>query len=259
MKINLFFIGLIGLCSIQGCSGYANVSGRGGKWVHAYPSSIITQLPEVTGYEKNYKIGEEKTIFVGQEIIHVKTYTKKQHMYFREATSQHDVAVDTAYIEDYKLRVKKNDKFSITGKIEIDGKMFHMIQLPDYDKMWGLLVDDEGYILTTGIFNYYYGRMYYPQSIIIIPKDIKFSLEKNIVDISYTTGASYDLIYSGKNDISLNVSYREYFDNLARPSFFQNLTYQANAKQIRFRDFVIQIHDMSDEKITFTILEDGMK
>jgi hypothetical protein len=70
----------------------------------------------------------------------------------------------------------------------------------------------------------------------------------------------YELIYSGKNDVSLNATYREYSsDDLARQAFFQNLTYQANAKQIRFKDFVIQIHNVTNEQITYTILEDGLK
>lgn len=71
---------------------------------------------------------------------------------------------------------------------------------------------------------------------------------------------SYQLIYSGINDVSLNMTYKEFTgDDIARPSFFQNLTYNANAKQIRFKNFLIQIHDVTNEKITYTILEDGLK
>jgi hypothetical protein len=71
---------------------------------------------------------------------------------------------------------------------------------------------------------------------------------------------SYQIIYTGINDVSLNMTYREYTkDDLAKPAFFQNITYKADAKQIRFKDFLIQIHDVTNENITYTILEDGLR
>jgi len=78
---------------------------------------------------------------------------------------------------------------------------------------------------------------------------------------SWTPSAiSCELIFAGKNNVSLNTTYKEYsYNDLARPAFFQNLTYQANAQQIRFKDFLIQIHDVTNEQITYTVLEDGLK
>mgnify|MGYP001769845131 CR=1 FL=1 len=70
---------------------------------------------------------------------------------------------------------------------------------------------------------------------------------------------SFEIIYSGKNDVSLNLLYREYVDDYARPAFSQHLTYQADAKQVRFQGFVIQVHSATNEQITYTILEDGLQ
>lgn len=59
--------------------------------------------------------------------------------------------------------------------------------------------------------------------------------------------------------MSLNATYKEYsYNDLARPAFFQNLTYQVDAKQIRFKNFLIQIHDVTNEQITYTVLKDGL-
>jgi len=57
----------------------------------------------------------------------------------------------------------------------------------------------------------------------------------------------------------INATYKEFTaNNLTKPAFFQNLTYQANTNQIRLKEFVIQIDDISNEKITYTILKDGL-
>ena len=101
--------------------------------------------------------------------------------------------------------------------------------------------------------------LFYPLFISVSPIVFEIS-KKGMGEAEHIPGPTIELIYSGKNDISLNVTYREYTpDNLARTAFFQNITYQADAKQIRFKDFVIKIDDISNEKITYTVLEDGLK
>ncbi len=103
--------------------------------------------------------------------------------------------------------------------------------------------------------------IFFPGTITFKPDNFKFSVKTTIIDEGATPAPiSFEIIYTGKNDISLNFTYREFTaEDLARPAFFQNLTYQANAKQIRFKDFVIQIHNVSNEQITYTIIEDGLK
>jgi hypothetical protein len=254
---------LVSFCFIQGCAVIANTSGRGGDWVYVELSndSVLSPAPEVDVYETNYKIGEEHSVFIGQEIFKVTSYNKQRSMY-QEAVSQKDISIEAIYGADtYRLKITKNDNYPTSGIVDIKGKSYHLIQLFDtYNRPWGILIDDSGGILKNGIYSYEHKMIYYPSSIEIMPDNIKFSLQKKIVDTNVTPGSSFDLIYSGKNNVSINATYREYSsDNLTKPSFFQNLTYQASAKQIRFKKFVIQIHGVSNEKITYTIVADGLE
>ena len=69
---------------------------------------------------------------------------------------------------------------------------------------------------------------------------------------------NFELIYTGTDNTSLFMTYREYTpDNLARPAFFQNLVYPANSDTIRFRDIKIKVHDKANSQIVYTVTEDG--
>ncbi len=73
-------------------------------------------------------------------------------------------------------------------------------------------------------------------------------------------GLQRELIFGGVNDISINMSYREYTpDDRARQAFYQNLSFQTTADVIRFQNIKIKVHEVSNEKIVFTVLEDGLK
>lgn len=56
---------------------------------------------------------------------------------------------------------------------------------------------------------------------------------------------------------SLFFVYREYTpDNTARPALSQNLTYEADAKIIRYRDVKIEVLSATSETIDFRVLKD---
>jgi hypothetical protein len=257
-KILLFFF-LICLFLIQGC-GAAN-----GKWVinkidHNAP--IVKQTSKA--YIKNYTIGENKSAFIGQEIIRVKEHYVDLGEFVNSFIAPRDIVIDISYIpQNYLLRIEANKQYETDGKLLINGETYYVIAITDKDNMkWGVLVSKEGTIYSQAIYHYYYGMLFFPRKITFIPdsSNIKLSAQKEIKTIRDIPGIMYELIYSGKNDISLNTTYKEYTENdLARPAFFQNLTYQTNAKQIRFKDFVIQIHNVTNERINYTVIEDILK
>jgi hypothetical protein len=129
--------------------------------------------------------------------------------------------------------------------------------LDNYNMGWGILISDDGSINKSGLYSHHYERLYLADSVVINPDKVVYSTSC----IRATPRAlSFELIFAGANDVSLNTTYKEYsYNDLARPAFFQNLTYQSNAKQIRFKDFLIHIHNVTNEQITYTVLEDGLK
>ena len=93
----------------------------------------------------------------------------------------------------------------------------------------------------------------------VSPPDLTFYKsddEKKIVDADYI---NYELIYGGTDGKSITITYREYTkSDLARPAFYQNLVYQSGQSKIRFKETVIEIHEATNEKIVFTIIDDGL-
>jgi len=64
-----------------------------------------------------------------------------------------------------------------------------------------------------------------------------------------------ELIYTGRSDNIINVSYREYKQNFARPAFYQELHYDLGKSNIIvFRNYRIKVLDANNEQITFKVL-----
>ena len=247
MRKYLLFSILICLFLIQGCAGGQLIDAK------------FTRLnPPPGGYVKNYTLGETKTAFIGQEILKLEMCDYFQ----RNIIFSHGIYVNSKYniFKEFYINTESNrTPISIIGTVEFDGETFYLTEtlFDNHWRKWGLLISKNGNVYKKGLFDVNYLMMFIPDSINISPNRVEYSAtcirEKN-------SSISYELIFTGKNDISLNVMYKEYtVKDLARPSFFQNLTYQPNAKQIRFKDFLIQIHNVTNEQITYTILEDGLK
>jgi hypothetical protein len=66
-----------------------------------------------------------------------------------------------------------------------------------------------------------------------------------------------ELIYGGKSGDTVNVSYREYGDDYARPAFAQELKYDLkSSKEIRFQNFRLLVLSADNSVIKFKVLGD---
>ena len=91
----------------------------------------------------------------------------------------------------------------------------------------------------------------------------RFPIESNLLFRKATPLANVDgnfkfeLVYTGKTNNSINVVYREYIDNLARNSFYQNLTYDLNESNIiKFKSIKIEILSSSNSELVFKVVKD---
>jgi hypothetical protein len=67
---------------------------------------------------------------------------------------------------------------------------------------------------------------------------------------------NFELIYTGSSGGTLHITYREFSpDDLARTAFFQDLSYAATQKVIRFRNIEIQVIDATNEHISYKVTE----
>jgi len=232
---------LICLFLIQGCAG---------QWIKNTKFTSIN--PPSGGYVKNYTLGERKTAFIGQEIIRVEICDGIQ----KTVILGRDNIINDKY--NYKkFELNQNTISPIVGTVEYDGKTYYVTRDSDNNMPWGLLISEDGNINQNGLYSHRFELIYSLDSILINPDKVVYS---NSCIRKTPKSISFELIFAGKNDVSLNATYKEYsYNDLARPAFFQNLTYQTNANQIRFKGFVIQIHNVTNEQITYTVLEDSLK
>jgi hypothetical protein len=67
-----------------------------------------------------------------------------------------------------------------------------------------------------------------------------------------------ELIYTGRSGDTIHASYREYMNDLARPSFFNDLQYDLHQSQIIvYKRYRIKVLSATNESITYIVIEDG--
>jgi len=210
---------------------------------------------------KSYELNKKQSSYVGSSMIKVNDYNK-----IIRSTDKMKPTKDFIFNTNgsTKYSFTKDDLFSIKGLWEINGAKYTAV---NHDKLRSihLLIRDDGSI------HYKVANMI-PSSISTgeavtmiydfehLPNTVRMITVKNTENKIIKGQINYELIYTGKNKDSFMLTYREYTnDDLARPSFFQNLTYDKNMDKIRFRNLLIKIYSIDNEKIVFAVLNDKLK
>lgn len=223
--------------------------------------NIKSNTKEVEG--KSYTIGQPQKAFIGESVVNIKKFVKTdlQKDVFKPLN---DFSLSTGSIGTKTL--DKNDTLYIKGKLNIKDTYYtvlynqKLVVFGDFMvSALGILVAEDGSfagIVSESSFSYSYKELK-KEKYQISPLNIKFqkTTEEKIKNIK--SMFSYELIYTGKTADTIMLSYREYTgDDMARPAFFQNLTYSTKQKQIRFKNLLIEVISADNEKIVFKVLED---
>lgn len=73
-------------------------------------------------------------------------------------------------------------------------------------------------------------------------------------DVILKGSIKQELIYNGKSRDTIRMSYLEYVDDMARPSFFQELTYDlSESRLIAFRDIRMEVLEATNIGIRFVV------
>lgn len=241
-------------------------------------------------YIKNYTIGEIKSAYIGQPIVKARDFYRKvdsidpksnQSNYTNYVTASDDFTLKGNFVKknffnyDIQIEVKKDKPYRIKGGDVIDGAAYKIVDVSDVKGgICGLLMDASGAIVSNKIYNDDHDHLMISQDAVVKPDKIKFSTsdkyppvlddqdnnENNDEPVMLLGDINYELLYGGKNNITLSMTYREFTtDDLARPSFYQNIVYETSAKQLRFKDTLIDVIEASNERIVYRVMEDGLK
>jgi len=236
---------------------------------NSYTDNFTEEKKEVI---KKYTIGEKHTSFVGSQIVktdnfNIKITTETVFLINSfEATSDCTIEIpqELSHMQakknnqSEKIFIKKGDIFPINcfdtrygyytayrlNKCSFDASLscqylFHTMQNGDID-----------YIEING------KKFIYKNSELLrfFKKVDKVKQQNKII---MPGSFSHELIYSGKDGNNIKVSYREYKDDMARPAFFQDLTYNLKESDIiRYKNYKIKVHKATNEEISYTVLED---
>jgi hypothetical protein len=221
------------------------------------------KVDEQRKFVKNYKLGEQMTVNVGDSIIKLQDYWLE--------ISESPVVVSNKTVSVKRGRVDltllADQKYPIKGKLTSNG-IEYLVVVPPLALLsneashlfFAVLVGPDGALHSqVAIGSSRTGSFVMGQGTYEISEPTAKITRETTQKITSTKGyENFEILYTGTNSNGLNLTYREFSpDGLARVAFFQNLSYEAGAKSITFKKYRIAIERATSESITFTILADG--
>jgi hypothetical protein len=208
--------------------------------------------PTIHVIKKDYEIGKQKEINIGASIITVKDY-------YTTSTAKPQVKADSDFNISYcfaNYNVHQGEIFRINGTFNDKGRKAYAIEPSSKDNPGYFVIYEDGTLSSTVLGPM---RQVLMCSAKTEPSDIalKFVTEDKI---DVTNGyVNFELIYTGKDNNSITVLYREFApSDTAREAFYQNLKYPLNTEYIRFKDIRIKLNEVAGEYIRCTVVDDGL-
>lgn len=265
MKMNFVWLALL-VEIVAGCT-----SGRVYVSQTSYKQPVETTQKETFVASKNYELNKSKTTYVGQAMLRVEGYNlidtinnTTNIVLTNDIPLKFDICITSIYnlIAYVPFSFNDND-YIVRNIVKISGNKYYAIPFLDKNenRKWNLLVNENGeyseYLANNDLDWAYLIRG------LSLTNPPKFKISQKIYE--HTTQkiskeqTNYELIYNGRSKIAVYFLYREYTkEDIARASFFQNLTYDPDIKQIRFKNTIIEIDNANNESIKFKVLKDDL-
>lgn len=206
---------------------------------------------------KNYSVNKKTLAFVGQPLFRIKSEYLVQHQVYI-VKPLNDFIINT---ETVSFTIESQQSYRVNAIFENFDKLINVDASREFSYSFSetdhyLIVNKEGMLLPKlwNVGNTLDAKISTKAKFEITPKKIYLQEEKNEQLLNI------ELLYNGTNKDGIKLLYREYTSaNYARPAFYQNLIYDTNEKEIRFKNFLIKIHSSNNQEIVFTILRDDFK
>ncbi|MGE5567363.1 MAG: hypothetical protein ACM3YN_14555 [Parcubacteria group bacterium] len=201
--------------------------------------------------ERNYVIGQTLTAAVGDTLIRVREYVVQERP-ITAVRANSDFRVKGG---GYDIAFSKDQVVPVAGTL-VEGPTTYYV-VPIETTQLGLAgtlslkVDSEGVIARKALdggFIYSYRTI--PESGRLAPvRETEVARSKPF--------SNYELLFNGSDGQTLRLTYREYSpDDLARTAFFQELTYPAQTRVIRFRRLVLDVTHLDEQSISYVVRAD---
>lgn len=253
LKFNLFSIFVLCFCvsiCLLGCVSRVSVN------TTDLRQSTYAPVRSDRVYDKNYTIGEKNVAYVGESFVRVKEFEVSK---YRSA----DMIASTDFsitCPTFTILGNQNSGYPIEGQTSIENQTYTVIRIPvsrpSFAPPKGILIKPDGSVHHKVLNR----EIIMVWDMTITPSNLKFVRSEKLEERTRASGLNYELIYGGVGEKSFKITYREYTDeNLARPAFYQNLTYQKDRNQFRFKNTVIKVFEVDNDKLVFAVIEDGLQ
>ena len=232
--------------------------------------SVAPPSESLSGFKekdfKNFQLNQYYAANVGEPIVTRQKYRYKELSSLSRATSSSAFQANFKGVgakDTYKGR--RDEEYQVAGTTKHNGKDCQIVVIPFQEmnlmgwKVGILVYSDSGEYSGVAVFRNGFGKWVTVVVVLVKPSDVRFPTVLNVEIDRASQYENYEIIYTGKNGDNINLVYREFtHTDLARPSFYQNLTYNmAESKTIRFRKLQMEIKEASNQLITLKVVSDN--
>jgi len=207
--------------------------------------------------DKNYVIGEERLTYVGQSVIVSKDYSGMPVPAF---TSPVPFSVK---LRDSAAEYPAGTLVRATLRLDHENTAYFAANpSPPLPRGAMLLIDQDGRYRGLAYSHEYevYTACDDKEFVCVTPASIDFAQAETLDVIRTEKFSSFEIVYSGATKDTIHLLYREYTpDDLARPAYTQNLTYDRGSPVIRFREVQIRVIEASNESLRHVVESDGSR
>ncbi len=214
---------------------------------------------------KNYTLGQEYSVNVGESIIIRKSYLYKEAEISDRAKASNDFQATAKIPFNAPLTYdgRKGEELLVLGTTTIKGVTYRIISIgrTGNNLPVGMLADiNTGQVTGQGVWRNGFGNWGTATMDFKIDNlDTRFDSVKSIEIDKSQQYENYEIVYTGKSGDNVTFVYREYTpEDFAKPAFYQNLTYNlTEGKVIQFRKLQMQVIEADNEKIKLKVLSDS--
>lgn len=229
------------------------LTGCGSKIEYYFPAKTIEAVKN-----KNFEYNKAKEVYVGESMIRVKNYFINRYD-SSTMSPKLDFRIHNNGSIDLKGFAAKT--YEIMGTTVIEDKPYKILLYADHHRKYEnfkLLLDEDNKLSNRMLNGPTNVIMIY--DFIIEPREVNFVFSKSKVKksdiLTDKPYLNYEIVFSGITKDTIRLLYREYSpEDMARSTFFQELTYPISTKLIRFRDIKIQMLNVDGEKINFKVID----
>ncbi len=200
-----------------------------------------------TRRERNYELNAESAAVVGEPIVRVRDFIERVTEYpAMEANEPFSLTGGPV-----TLTFAPGERLAIAGERVNDGITYTVLR-----KGWyGIQVVPDGSI-GPGVINGLGGSTQVLMAYRFSPSSQTARFIRTVArDVRRTaTGQNFEIVFNGIDGQTMRFQYREYTaSDMARPAFFQDLSYPLSSRTIRFRSISIDVAAVDAQQITYTV------